>query len=75
MMRLTAQDLKEFHVIDEIIPEPIGGAHLNPNAVYKAVDKYLRRELEKYAKMGPDELAKHRYKKFRTIDSDYLKVM
>ena len=75
MMRLTAQALKEFHVIDEIIPEPIGGAHLNHNAVYKAVDKYLRRELEKYAKMGPDELAKHRYKKFRTIDSDYLKVM
>ena len=75
MMRLTAQDLKEFHVIDEITPEPIGGAHLNHNAVYKAVDKYLRRELEKYAKMGPDELAKHRYKKFRTIDSDYLKVM
>lgn len=75
MMRLTAQDLKEFHVIDEIIPEPIGGAHLNPGAVFKTVDKYLRRELDKYAKMGPDELARHRYKKFRTIDSDYMKVL
>lgn len=75
MMRLTAQDLKEFHVIDEIIPEPIGGAHLNPGAVFKTVDKYLRRELDKYAKMGPDELARHRYKKFRTIDSGYMKVL
>lgn len=75
MMRLTAQDLKEFHVIDEIIPEPIGGAHMNPGAVFKTVDKYLRRELDKYAKMGPDELARHRYKKFRTIDSDYMKVL
>lgn len=75
MMRLTAQDLKQFHVIDEVIPEPIGGAHLNPKAVYKTVDKYLRREFERYAKMGPEELARHRYKKFRTIDSDYLRVL
>lgn len=75
MMRLTAQDLKEFHVIDEVIPEPIGGAHLNPKAIYKMVDKYLRREFERYAKMGPEELARHRYKKFRTIDSDYLRVL
>lgn len=75
MMRLTAQDLKELKVIEEIIPEPIGGAHLNPGAVFKTVDKYLRRELDKYAKMGPDELARHRYKKFRTIDSDYMRVL
>lgn len=75
MMRLTAQDLKQFHVIDEVIPEPIGGAHLNPRAVYKTIDKYLRREFERYAKMGPEELARHRYKKFRTIDSDYLRVL
>ncbi len=75
MMRLTAQDLKDFKVIDEIIPEPIGGAHLNPGVVFKTVDKYLKRELEKYAKMGPEELARHRYKKFRTIDSDYMRVL
>lgn len=75
MMKLTAQDLKRFHVIDEIIPEPLGGAHLNTAAVYRAVDKYLRRELEKYIKMSPDELAKHRYRKFRTIDADYMKVI
>ena len=75
MMKLTAQDLKDFHVIDEIIPEPIGGAHLNPKLVYKVVEKYIRRELAKYSKMGADELAKHRYKKFRTIDSDYLNLL
>ena len=75
MMKLTAQDLKDFHVIDEIIPEPSGGAHLNPKLVYKVVEKYIRRELAKYSKMGPDELAKHRYKKFRTIDSDYLNLL
>lgn len=75
MMKLTAQDLKEFHVIDDVIPEPVGGAHLNPKAVYKMVDKYLKRELDKYAKMSSEDLSKHRYKKFRTIDSDYLRVL
>ncbi len=75
MMKLTAQDLKSFKVIDDIIPEPIGGAHMNPKAIYKTVDRYLRKELEKYAKMNEEELSKHRYKKFRNIDADYLKVL
>ena len=75
MMKLTAQDLKAFNVIDDIIPEPVGGAHMNKKAVYKTVDRYLRRELDKYLKMGPEELSKHRYKKFRNIDADYLKVL
>ncbi len=75
MMKLTAQDLKSFKVIDDIIPEPIGGAHMNPKAVYKTVDRYIRKELEKYHKMSEEELSRHRYKKFRNIDADYLKVM
>lgn len=75
MMKLTAQDLKGFNVVDDIIPEPVGGAHINPKVVYKSVDKYIKKELDKLVKMGPDELAKHRYKKFRSIDSDYMKMI
>ena len=75
MMKLTAQDLKDFNVIDDVVPEPIGGAHINPKVVYKALDKYIKKELDKYTKMNPDELAKHRYKKFRAIDSDYMKYI
>ena len=75
MMKLTAQDLKEFGVIDDIIPEPIGGAHLNHKVVFKATDRAIRKELDKYIKMNPDEVAKHRYKKFRTIDNKYLHVI
>lgn len=75
MMKLTAQDLKAFNVIDDIIPEPIGGAHMNPKAVYKTVDRYLKKELAKYIKMSPEELSKHRYKKFRNIDADYLNLL
>ena len=75
MMKLTAQDLKEFGVIDDIIPEPIGGAHMNHKVVFKATDRAIRKELDKYIKMNPDEVAKHRYKKFRTIDNKYLHVI
>ena len=75
MMKLTAQDLKEFGVIDDIIPEPIGGAHLNHKVVFKATDRAIKKELDKYIKMNPDEVAKHRYKKFRTIDNKYLHVI
>lgn len=75
MMKLTAQDLKEFNVIDDIIPEPVGGAHQNPKAIFKTVDKHLKKELEQYLKMSPEELSKHRYKKFRNIDAQYLKFL
>ena len=69
------QDLKEFNVIDDIIPEPVGGAHINPKAVYKTVSKFLTKELSKYVKMSEEEVSKHRYKKFRNIDTQYLKLV
>ncbi len=75
LMKLTAQDLKKFSVIDEIVPEPLGGAHMNPKAVYKTLDRYLRKELQKYLKMSEEELSLHRYKKYRNIDAEYLKVL
>ncbi len=75
MMKLTAQDLKGFNVIDDIIPEPVGGAHINPKAVYKTVSKYLTKELSKYSKMDENDVSKHRYKKFRNIDAQYLKLL
>ena len=75
MMKLTAQDLKGFNVIDDIIPEPVGGAHINQKAVYKTVSKYLTKELSKYSKMDENDVSKHRYKKFRNIDAQYLKLL
>ncbi len=75
MMKLTAKDLYNYGVIDDIIPEPLGGAHLNPKNVYKNVDKHISKELEKLVKLNPDELAKHRYKKFRNIDSNYMNLL
>lgn len=75
MMKLTAKDLKRFRVIDEIVPEPAGGAHINPKAVYKTLDRYIKNELEKYIKISGDEITRHRYNKFRNIDKDYMVLL
>jgi acetyl-CoA carboxylase carboxyl transferase alpha subunit len=74
LMKLTAQDLKRFHVIDGIIPEPLGGVHHNPQKVYREIDNMLTEELNKYKKMSPNELAKNRYDKFRYMDAEIIRA-
>lgn len=68
LMKLTAQDLKHYNVIDGIIKEPLGGIQQNPNKVYREIDAVLNLELARYKKMSPNELAKNRYDKFRYMD-------
>lgn len=65
VMKLTASDLKKLGVVDEIIPEPPGGAHMNPDAVYAAVDRAISRHLEAARKAG--QFAQRRYRKFRAM--------
>lgn len=66
-LHLTAQDAFEFGVIDEIIPEPLGGAHRNPLETAMNVKEALLRHLDDLKQMPPQELRKHRYQKFRTM--------
>ncbi|MGB7218485.1 MAG: acetyl-CoA carboxylase carboxyltransferase subunit alpha [Vicinamibacterales bacterium] len=66
-LKLTAPDLLKAGLIDEIIPEPTGGAHVNPAAAARLVDAVLSRVLvEVSAEDGATRLA-HRYEKFRTM--------
>lgn len=73
VMKLTAPDLLELGVIDAIIPEPEGGAHLDPQALYRELDAALVRELEGMAKFSPSALAAGRYKKFRRMGANALR--
>ena len=73
LMKLTAQDLIHYGVIDGIIKEPVCGAHHDPVKVYEEIDRILMRDLKKYRNMTPDEIAKERYQKFRMIDSKVWK--
>lgn len=66
-MRITAQDLLEMEVIEEIVPEPKGGAHRDYGEVAAAIKERLLRHLEELSALPPDELVEDRYRKFRKI--------
>ncbi len=66
-MRITAQDLKEFDIIDEIIPEPRGGAHRDVELQAKLIDKVLKKSLEELSKLSVEELLEQRWQKFKKI--------
>lgn len=63
-LRLTAQDLKSFGVIDEIIPEPLGGGHRDAIAVMEKVGDSIYAHLQQLAKLSKNELKKQRNEKF-----------
>lgn len=63
-LRLTAQDLRQFGVIDEIIKEPLGGAHRNPQAMIEKVGDSIFKHLKDLIAMNGDELKKQRTAKF-----------
>jgi acetyl-CoA carboxylase carboxyl transferase subunit alpha len=66
-LKLTAKDLSGFGIIDEILPEPAGGAHRDPDAVAKTVADGLRRHLADLKKLTPEQLVVDRYKKYRVM--------
>ncbi|BCA60882.1 Acetyl-coenzyme A carboxylase carboxyl transferase subunit alpha [Sphingomonas sp. HMP9] len=63
-MRITAQDLKAFGVIDDIVPEPLGGAHRDRTAAIDALGSALTSALNDLATLAPVELRKDRQAKF-----------
>ena len=67
VMKLTAQDLKEGGVIEQVIPEPDGGAQADPGALFAQVDKALQKNLEELCGMSAAQLREQRYEKFRRI--------
>lgn len=66
-MRITAPNLKEMGIIDEIIPEILGGAHRNPAAQAIKIGDVLRRSIELLSPLSADEIVENRYRKFREI--------
>lgn len=66
-LKLTAQDLKELKIIDDIIPEPLGGAHRDPEDVAKRLKEYILKSVEGLQTKSPSKLIDERYKKIRRI--------
>jgi acetyl-CoA carboxylase carboxyl transferase subunit alpha len=66
-LKLTAADLLELGLIDDVIPEPLGGAHQDHNAAISNLRKAVTKQLTELAKLPTDQLLAERYEKFRRV--------
>jgi acetyl-CoA carboxylase carboxyl transferase subunit alpha len=66
-LRLTAQDLLHFKIVDGIIPEPLGGAHRDPEEAARNISEHILAAIEELKTKSPDRLIEERYKKLRKI--------
>ena len=67
LMKMTAPELKMLGIVDGIIPEPAGGAHLAPQIVYEEIDRAISRHLAQLSRQKGQVLAQQRYQKFRNM--------
>jgi acetyl-CoA carboxylase carboxyl transferase subunit alpha len=66
-MKITAHDLKRLGIVDEIVPEPPGGAHADPASAAQLLAPYLEKAMKELQKVKPSLLPEERYKKFRKM--------
>lgn len=67
LMKMTAPELKMLGIVDGIISEPAGGAHLAPQIVYEEIDRAISRHLAQLSRQKGQVLAQQRYQKFRNM--------
>src|SRR4051794_24516603 len=66
-LRLTASDLLELKLIDGIVPEPPGGAHLDPETTAQSLRSTLKQALSELSALSPQQMIEERYHKFRSM--------
>ncbi len=66
-LKITAKDLKELGIVDEIVPEPEGGAHVDAEAAAQLLGEVLDRQLVALAQQPTNDLLEARYEKFRKM--------
>src|SRR6478672_187153 len=66
-LKLTAEDLLRLKVIDEIVPEPVGGAHIDPDAAGEALREALIRNVTELRKLRPEKLVRRRAEKYAAM--------
>lgn len=66
-LKLTAEDLINLKVVDEVIPEPIGGAHCDPEQTALNVKVALEKHILRLCAKSPEQLLKDRFNKYRVM--------
>lgn len=67
MLKLNAEDLLAMRIIDAIIPEPLGGAHHDPEQTYASVKQFILEQFDRLKDVGSEQLLEERYQKFRRM--------
>ena len=71
-LKLTSKDLKQTGIIDDVIREPLGGAHRNPRATAEAMERYIDRVLRELKTVAPEDLVDQRYRRLRKYGSEAM---
>ena len=66
-LKISARELKELGLVDEIVPEPDAGAHTDHEAAARLLDGVLERNMIELTGLPPDDLIRKRYDKFRQM--------
>ncbi len=66
-LKITGEDLLKYDIVDEVIKEPIGGAHYSAEEMSSNLKTSLIKALDEFKNMSPEELRTHRYSKFRRM--------
>jgi acetyl-CoA carboxylase carboxyl transferase subunit alpha len=66
-LKITSWDLKQLGILDELLPEPVGGAHANPIEAADSLKQALVRQLAELAQLSPAARQQQRYQKYRQI--------
>lgn len=73
-LKLTSSSLKQLKLVDDVIKEPLGGAHRSIHDTVYSVEKYIVKTINELRKYSPDKLIDRRYKKLRLIGSDAVNL-
>ncbi|HZQ48052.1 MAG TPA: acetyl-CoA carboxylase carboxyl transferase subunit alpha, partial [Verrucomicrobiae bacterium] len=65
-LKITARNLLELNLVDEVVPEPLGGAHNDPAATAETLKKHLLGQLKQLEQLTPAERMNQRYARFRS---------
>jgi len=66
-LKIMGEHLTKFGIVDEIIPEPVGGVHKNPDEVAVNLKNTILKHIKELSSLSADELVEKRYNKFRTV--------
>jgi len=66
-LKITAEDLKELEILDQLLPEPVGGAHSDPLGAASILKEALLQNLETLTQLTNQQRRELRYQKFRSI--------